>query len=193
MPWEKQFDRDEVLDKAMQLFWGRGYEATSMQDLVDRTGINRGSLYATFGDKHALFLAALRMYDDKMRRQLLADLEARHGPLEAIRHLFLAFIEQAQERGGNRGCFLTNSALELSAHDPQVRRIVARAQEQIEAFFARMIEKGRALKRIPPRVIPAETAGGLLASLIGLVVLLRSRPEPALLRTVADEAMRRFE
>ncbi|MGD9921955.1 MAG: TetR/AcrR family transcriptional regulator, partial [Pseudorhodoplanes sp.] len=67
MPWEKQFDTDEVLEKAMRAFWDRGYEATSLQDLVDHTGINRGSLYATFGDKHALFIAALRRYDESRR------------------------------------------------------------------------------------------------------------------------------
>lgn len=193
MPWEKQFDRDEVLNKAMQAFWSRGFEATSMQDLVDCTGINRGSLYATYGDKRALFLAALRMYDERMRRKLLADLEARHGPREAIRRLFLAFVSQSSERSGNRGCFLTNTALELAAHDSEIRRIVARAQQQIEAFFAGMIKKGRAQKQIPAHVNPAEAARGLLASLIGLVVLTRSRPERALLQTIADEAVRRLD
>jgi len=80
MPAEKQFDVDKVLDKAMQAFWLRGYEATSMQDLVDCTGVNRGSLYATYGDKHTLFLAALRMYDDTLRKKMLAELEARFAP-----------------------------------------------------------------------------------------------------------------
>ena len=70
MPWEKQFDSDAVLDKAMQAFWARGYEATSMQDLVDCMGINRGSLYATFGDKHSLFIQALRRYDGPPPRGL---------------------------------------------------------------------------------------------------------------------------
>lgn len=193
MPWEKQFDRDEVLDKAMQAFWSRGFEATSMQDLVDCTGINRGSLYATYGDKRALFLAALRLYDEKKRRTLLADLEARHAPREAIRQLFLAFLAQTSERGGNRGCFLTNTALELAAHDSEVRRVVARAQAQIEAFFARTIRKGKAQGEIAAHVRAAESARGLLASLIGLVVLIRSRPERALLHAIADDAIRRLD
>jgi TetR/AcrR family transcriptional repressor of nem operon len=192
VPWEKQFDVDEVLDKAMQAFWSRGYEATSMQELVDRTGINRGSLYATYGDKHALFLAALRMYDDRNRRKLLADLEERYGPREAIRQMFLAFTAQASEKGGNRGCFLTNTALELAAHDAQAGKIVAHAQEQMEAFFARMIRKGKAQGEVAAHVKPEETARGLLASLLGVVVLTRSRPVRALLQSVVDEAMRRL-
>jgi TetR/AcrR family transcriptional repressor of nem operon len=190
MPWEKQFDEQQVLDKAMQAFWVRGYQATSMQQLVDCTGINRGSLYATYGDKRALFLAALHMYDHKVRRELVADLESRYAPREAIRQLFLAFTSQATEKGGNRGCFMTNTALELAAHDAKVRKIVARAQEDIEAFFARMVEKGQAQGDIPVRVNPADAARGLLASLLGLLVLIRSRPDGALLQSVVDNAVR---
>lgn len=193
MPWEKNFDRGVVLDKAMQAFWSRGYEATSMQDLVDCTGINRGSLYATYGDKRALFLAALRMYDEKMRQKLLAELEAQHAPREAIRHLFLAFLSQTSERAPNRGCFLTNTALELSAHDLEVRRIVANAQAQIEVFFVRMIKQGRDSGAIARDVRVRETARGLLATMIGFVVLTRSRPDHELLETIVSDALRRLD
>ncbi|TAN56588.1 MAG: TetR/AcrR family transcriptional regulator [Rhodospirillales bacterium] len=192
MPWEKQFDKDEVLDKAMQAFWMRGYEATSMQNLVDCTGINRGSLYATYGDKRALFMASLRLYDDKMRRRMLSELEERYAPLEAIQHLFLAFVESASPKGGNKGCFLTNTALELAQHDAEIGAVVARSQEEIEDFFVRMIRKGKTSGNISASVKPAETARGLLASLIGLIVLTRSRPEKSLLKSIADEALHRL-
>ncbi len=192
MPWEKTFDVGEALDKAMQTFWARGYEATSMQDLVDCTGVNRGSLYATYGDKRTIFLAALRMYDEKMRRRLLTDIEIHYEPREAIRQMFLAFMANVSEAGGNRGCFLTNTALELAPHDPEVSQVVAHAQREIEVFFARMIKKAKVLGEIPKHVKPTETARGLLASLIGLVVLTRSRPEKVLLQSVVDDALRRL-
>jgi TetR/AcrR family transcriptional repressor of nem operon len=192
MPWEKQFDMDEVLDRAMQAFWARGYQATSLQDLVKCTGINRGSLYSTYTDKRALFIAALRRYDSKYRRELLARLETEYEPREAIHQLFLAFTSQISEEGGNRGCFLTNTALELAAHDPEVGRLVATSQQEIEAFFARMIKQGKAQGQIPANVKSAETARGLLASLIGLIVLTRSRPDRALLDSIVVDAMRRL-
>lgn len=192
MPWQKQFDADEVLDKAMQAFWERGYEATSMQDLVDRTGVNRGSLYATYGDKRDLFLAALRMYDERMRRVMLADLEARCEPRDAIRRVFQAFVREVSE-GGSRGCFLTNTALELAQHDAEIGRVVATAQSEMEAFFARMIKKGKSRGDIPAGIKTADCARGLLASLLGLVVLTRSRPDMALLRSVVVDAMRRLD
>jgi TetR/AcrR family transcriptional regulator, transcriptional repressor for nem operon len=191
VPWEKQFDVEEVLDKAMQVFWNRGYEATSMQDLVNRTGINRGSLYATFRDKHSLFLAALLRYAETIHHRRLVHLECAYGPREAIRQAFLAFIPQGAEEG-NRGCFLTNTALELAAHDPEAGRIVARAQKQTEAWFARLIRKGKAAGEIPPHVQPTEAASALLASLIGLSVLVRSRPERALVQSVVDHNIQRL-
>lgn len=193
MPWGKSFDVADALDKAMQTFWARGYEATSMQDLVDCMGVNRGSLYATYGDKRAIFLASLRMYDEKMRRTLVAGIEQQHQPREAIRRLFLAFLENVSEAGGNRGCFLTNTALELAPHDPEIGRIVGHAQKQVEKFFARMIKKGKAQGAIAGHVRPAETARGLLASLLGLVVLTRSRPDKVLLQSVVDDALRRLD
>ena len=94
MPWEKQFNVDDVLDKAMRTFWSRGYEATSVQDLVECTGINRGSLYATYGDKRELFLASLRHYDQNVRQALVKGLERECGPREAIRRLFQAFVDK---------------------------------------------------------------------------------------------------
>ncbi len=192
MPWGKNFDVEATLDKVMHAFWTRGYEATSMQDLVDCTGINRGSLYATYGDKHTLFIAALERYDNEMRRKLLSSLEEHYGPREAISQLFKAFLESISDKGNNRGCFLTNSALELAPHDRSVGKIVAHSQAQIEDFFARMINKGKKLDEIPAHVRSTETARGLLASLIGLIVLTRSRPDRSLLHSILDDALRRI-
>ena len=192
MPWEKQFDKQAALGRALDAFWINGYEATSMQDLVDCTGVNRGSLYATYGDKRALFLASLQAYDDK-RRSMLSEFEARYGAREAIRQVFQAFTNEISESGGNRGCFLTNTALELAAHDTEIRQIVAKAQEDVEAYFVRLIRKGKAAGEIPENVKVAETARGLLASLLGFLVLIRSRPERTLLRTIIDDALKRLD
>lgn len=189
MPWEKQFDIEGGLDKAMQVFWAHGYEATSIQDLVDSMGINRGSLYGTYGDKRELFLAALHRYDETIRRQTLADLEKKFKPRQAIRGLFEAFAEPASGQRPARGCFLTNCALELAPHDVEVRKIIANAQKQTEAFFERMIKKGKASGEIAKEIRAINAARGLLASLLGMIVLTRSRPEKALIRSIIDDAM----
>lgn len=192
MPWEKQFDRDAALEKAMQTFWARGYEATSVQDLLDSMGLNRGSLYATFGDKHALFLEALRMYDKEVRQRLLRTLREKFSPKDAIRELLRTFERQSAEHSPGNGCFLTNTALELAARDKEARRIVAQSQEEIETFFADSIKMGQRTGEISLAISPRNMARGLLASFIGLVVLTRSRPEPTLLRSIIDDAIGRL-
>ncbi|KAF0228275.1 MAG: TetR family transcriptional [Beijerinckiaceae bacterium] len=189
MPPNKQFDVDETLAKAMRTFWERGYEATSVQDLIDSTGINRGSLYGTYGDKRALFLAALGKYDKDIRRKILSELEAEHSPRHAIRELLVCFSTGLLEKGDTAGCLMTNTALELAAHDPEIRSIVAHAQEQIEDFFHRMILRGQELGEMSPALNPPRIAKGLLASLSGLLVLIRSRPDEALLASIIDDAM----
>ena len=187
MPWEKQFDSDAVLDKAMQAFWARGYEATSMQDLVDCMGINRGSLYATFGDKRSLFIQALRRYDDRHREAWVATLAAK-SPRESILAAFDGAIAAVLDQGSRDGCLLVNTALELSPHDAEVAKIVARGLAEMEAFFRARIEAGQRAGEIPAAIDALETARALLGLFIGLRVLSRSRPEAALLRALRRQA-----
>lgn len=193
MPWEKQFDRRAALDKAMQTFWARGYEATSVQDLLGSMGLNRGSLYATFGDKHALFVEALKMYDVEVRSRLLTQLRKQFPPKEAIRKLLEAFASSVEDDCPGRGCFLTNTALEMAAHDPEARKVVALSQEDLERFFRQLLEDGQRAGTINPALMPGDAARGLLASFLGLVVLSRSRPEVALLHSIVEDAMGRLD
>lgn len=193
MPLQKQFDTDEALEKAMLIFWEHGYEATSMEDLVQGMGINRGSLYGTFGGKRSLFLSALHRYDLENRHKALSHLEQMHTPLEAIRSLFQSFADPAAHGLPAKGCFITNCALELAPHDGEVSAIVANAQKQMEEFFVRMIEKGQQQGTINAKIESKSVAEGLLAQLLGLVVLSRSRPEKALLKTIVEDALRRLD
>ena len=188
MPWEKQFDSDEALAKAMGAFWAHGYDATSMQDLVDCMGINRGSLYATFGDKRSLFVDALRRYDALYREGWVARLVKSHGPRAAIEAAFDEAIAAVLDTGSSDGCLLVNTALELSPHDDEISAIVGHGLAEMESFFCDMIEAGQAAGEVPPHVAPVDTARGLLSLFIGLRVLSRSRPEEALLRSVANQA-----
>jgi len=188
MPWEKQFDVDLALEKAMQTFWARGFEATSMQDLVDCMGVNRGSLYATFGDKRSLFIQALRRYDKNHRADWAAALASNAGPRAAILGVFDAVISSVLQGGSRDGCLLVNTALELSPHDPEISDIVSHGLSQMEGFFREMIEKGQEAGEIPGHVDPVETARALLGLFVGLRVFSRSRPKKPLLRSMARQA-----
>jgi TetR/AcrR family transcriptional repressor of nem operon len=189
MPWTKNFDVDQTLDKAMHLFWAHGYEATSIQNLVDGMGINRGSIYSTYGDKRQLFLAALNRYDVECRKSQLESLEQQGSSKTAINALFQSWIDRVMADGGNCGCFLTNTALELAPHDSDVGAIVANSQREIESFFRRMIDAGQQSSEISTDLSAQKISQLLLAALIGLLVLSRSRRDRELLNSVAEGAM----
>lgn len=189
MPRKKEFDVDTVLNKAMEAFWARGYEATSLNDLLDCMQIQRASLYNAFGDKHSLFLDTLRRYDTIHRQAQIEKLLKMASPRQAILRYFDDVVTAVVTHGARNGCFLINTALELSPHDPEVAEVVRKAFHHTEhKFFRRMIEKGRAMGEIEKSVIPTSTARTLLGLLIGLLVLSRSRPEKLLLQSIAKQA-----
>src|ERR1700722_11762300 len=107
----KQFDRNQLLSQAMMVFWRYGYQATSIQDLVEATGVNRGSLYATFGDKCGLFLAVLDYYAGQIAHPIMAELN-NPSPRQAIEAMFEAIIRRTSDPKWPRGCLNTNTSLE---------------------------------------------------------------------------------
>ena len=189
MPRKKEFDVDAVLDKAMRAFWKYGYQPTSLNDLLDCMQIQRASLYNAFGDKRTLFLETLRRYDFVYHRPPLTKRMKTASPRQAIVTLFQDRVTLEQEKDVRYGCFLVNTALELSPHDPEVAEIVGAALTYMEKqFFRRLIEKGRAIGEIPKSVRPTPTARALLSLFIGLRVLSRCHPEKLLMESIAKQA-----
>ena len=188
MPWEKKFSTEEVLANAMHAFWAHGYEATSISDLVECMGIKRGSLYATFGDKRRLFMLALRQYRAVHLHDWVAALTQAHGPRDAIIAAFEQAVTTAVVGGSRDGCLLVNTALELSPHDEEVSEFINACLVEMETFFRGMIEQGQAVGEIPTHIAPVDTARSLLSLFVALRVFSRSRPEEALLRSVANQA-----
>lgn len=190
MPWEKSFSEPEVVERAMHAFWAHGYAATSVQDLVTATGLGRGSLYGAFGDKRGLFLRALRHYDARHRGDWSDRLREAPSPRAAILAAFAQVSRAVLDDDRRDGCLLVNTALELSAHDPEIEAIVAGGLREMERFFADMVRAGQACAEIPDHLNVADTARGLLALLVGLRVFARARPEPGLLHAVSRSAAR---
>jgi TetR/AcrR family transcriptional repressor of nem operon len=138
----REFDRDEALDRAMSVFWARGYERTSVSDLTDSMGIQRGSLYAAFGDKQHLFLEALDRYEERFHGEMVKLLEASSG--EGIRRVFERVVSDCACDDGMRGCLITNTAVALSEDEPEISARVRRNLRRIEgAFFDALERDGR--------------------------------------------------
>ncbi|MGO8969423.1 MAG: TetR/AcrR family transcriptional regulator [Myxococcaceae bacterium] len=133
----KAFDTETALDEAVRLFWERGYEATSIQDLVDALGIHRASLYATFGDKAQLFEAAIERYAKQVQAGLAMHLAPPHAGRAAVANYLDAVIEQTTRPGGPRGCLLLNTAVGCVTAPPAIlERVVASVRHSEEAFHA---------------------------------------------------------
>ena len=188
MPRTKQFDVDEALTKAMHEFWSHGYHRTSMQNLVDCMGIGRGSIYDTFGSKHGLFMRALERYIEVHTATLQKILAESSSPAETIVNVFDAAIAALVVDGSRDGCFITNSATELAAHDDEVAEVVARVVRQTEQAFGALIRQGQETGEIPGTVDPVLTARSLLGLFVGLRALTRSCPDVAVLHAIKSQA-----
>ncbi len=188
VPWEKKYDETDVVVKAMHAFWAHGYGATSVNDLVRETGVNRGSLYAAFSGKRDLFLAALRYYDQQHRDRYLADLATTLPPKAAIVAAFEAAAQQTELADTPSGCLLVNTALEVSSHDREVRDLVKRALQEVEGFFFDMIGAARGAGTLQTVCEPRAMARALLGLFLGLRVLARSGTDRAVRDAVVAQA-----
>jgi len=184
----REFDEVTALEAAIECFWHRGYEATSVRDLADKMGISGPSLYNAYGDKRALFVQALEHYLDHSARALIERLENSLPPKQAIRRFIEEIIEHSVSDRERRGCFLINAALEVAPHDRKLGAFVADRFAEIEAFFYRSIKAAQAEGAIPRDRSAKDLARLLLGVLLGIRVLARSRPERALLEGVARPA-----
>ena len=180
----REFDERSVLEAAVQCFWTRGYEATSVRDLAERMEMTGASLYNAFGDKRALYRRALDHYmaqgfDERVRR-----LEGELPPREAIEAFLCEIIARSLGDKQRKGCMLVNAALEAAPHDRQLRQVVADFQRKVESFFRRCVQAGQREGTITSTRSADDLARLLLGVLMGIRVLARSRPERALLEGV---------
>jgi TetR/AcrR family transcriptional regulator, transcriptional repressor for nem operon len=181
----REFDETCVLEAAMNCFWSRGYETTSVRDLADQMGITGASLYNAFGDKRSLYRRSLEYYLEQSVRERIR-LHEGSAPLEAIEAFFREVVNRSVSDKSRRGCMLVNAALEIDPRDPEFQEVVAKEFSSIEAFFGRCIKAGQEDGSLRRNVPAAESAKMLLSVLLGIRVLARSRPQ----RSVLEGALR---
>ena len=173
----KEFDPEEALEAAMELFWRRGYEATSMRSLLEGMGVGRGSFYDTYGDKRALFLAALDRFEKNRTTWALEVLETSLSPVAGIEEVFGRTLESLVGYEPRRGCLLANSAVELAPHDPEVAAHISGYVRRLEGAFEDALERARKMGEIPEGSKPKALARFLVTSLHGLCVMARAGAE----------------
>lgn len=184
----REFDEEIVLGKAVQCFWNQGYEATSIRDLINETGLTAASLYNAFGDKRALYQRALDHYVNRSVAQRIQRCD-KLPPREAISVFLADIVDRSLSDRQRKGCMLVNAALELAPHDPEFQEIVAGVLRQIERFFLEHLSAGQANGSIRKSAPPEVLAKHLLGILMGVRVLARVRPERDLLEGVIAPAL----
>ena len=189
----KEFKPEEALEAAMELFWRRGYEATSMRDLLEGMGIGRGSFYDTFGDKRALFLAALDRFEESRTSWAIEVLEESPSPLAGIEEVFGRTIENLLGYEPRRGCLLANSAVELAPHDPEVAARISGYVRRNEDAFEDALERARTKKEIPKKSDPRALAHFLVTNLHGLRVMARAGADKETLEDAASITLRALQ
>ena len=169
----REFDEEAVLTAAMDAFWHQGYEATSLSDLCACTGLHKGSLYQTFGDKHQLFMMALKHYVDSMFGAFAAAANVSSSPLENIRSVLRTAVGNAC---GEQGCMMINSLVELAPHDPEVKQalqlVAGREIEMMTGLVSKAQEAGEIRSDRDPQRIARQlmvTLAGLAATVKGFV------------------------
>jgi len=193
MPRPKEFDREVVLDRAMGAFWSKGYAATSVEDLVAHMGIQRGSLYGTFGDKRTLFLTALDRYQRVVARELFEALETPGSGIEAIRRFFRLRVEGSLDRSRPHGCLVTNSVVELSRRDRGAAAKVGGSLAKLETAFLRALARARAAGELTATQDLRALARFLTSSAQGLSVMAKTFPERAVLEDVVEVVLGALE
>jgi len=139
----REFDMQEALNAAMSAFWERGYEGTSMEDLLDAMGLTKGSLYKAFGDKHNLFLLSLQDYLDRLFERMKESVESSSDPVESLSTLMGVVENLCCKQSTPKGCFAVNTVVELSQRDAKASEILKHHLVRVEKLLAKLISKGQ--------------------------------------------------
>ncbi|MGG6310722.1 TetR/AcrR family transcriptional regulator [Paenibacillus macerans] len=183
----REFDVDQVLNQSMEVFWTKGYKATSFEDLTEKTRVKKQSLYGVFEDKRTLFLRALALYREQ-NRETLQELISRDGsPIEILVAIKTTSLCSATEET-HRGCLMVNSALEFGVSDEDVNREIERMFNDVQLVLEEVISKGQAAGQITMRFTSRELAAHLANALRGARILEKTGAPAEYIKMVLDTA-----
>jgi len=187
MARSKEFDVNQVLRKAMELFWQQGYEKTSMQQLVDHMGIHRRSIYDTFGDKRTLFLSALSHYEEIITSDTKKRVASKLLVKQGIREVFNTVIYP--NSNSPKGCLTVNTAVELSLIDEEIATKIVGMFTKTEALFYDLLKYGQENGEIPKSHDPEALSLFFHHSLVGLRVLVKVDADKKKLESIVDTTL----
>jgi len=189
----REFDVDSALESAMQTFWVKGYEATSVDDLCESTGLGRSSLYAAFGDKRQLYLRALDRYEDTAATRLATALNGPRPIRESIAAFLDRIISDIVSGPGRRGCFIGNCAAELSRGDREAVNQVRRSLARVEKVFCVALTRAKARGEIDAKSDVTALSRHFTAGIQGLRLVGKANPDREVLEDIAKVMLRALD
>lgn len=177
-----EYDPDIVLDKAMQLFWQQGYEATSMQDLLREMKLSKSSLYQAFGSKHKLFLRCIERYHENMMDEMRERLLNAHSGVQFIVETLSRVISEVNELANPKGCLVANTANEFAQSDTQIALKVSAGLDGYRDMFRQAVAKGQHDGSIRRDMNPDQLANYLVTSMSGLRTMVKAGTQEAILQ-----------
>ena len=185
---DKQFDPDEALEKAMQIFWAKGYAATGLAELQAQMGIGRKSLYDTFGNKRQLFIKALQLYSDSVVGQIFNELNKKGSALGNVRRLMRS-LEEDHSLPESMGCLLGVSMAQCPSDDGEMAGILRRHVKGIEEAFYRAFKRARDSGELEPKTNIRDLARLFMGIAQGLALIGRVEDTPAVPRSIVNAAL----
>jgi TetR/AcrR family transcriptional repressor of nem operon len=189
----KTFEPTDAIEEAMLLFWEQGYKTTSVDDLVNRLGIGRGSLYATFQDKRTLFLKALDHYSEMVLAELLPLMEAEKSVAKAARRVLEKVYELSSRPSHPAGCLMTNTLAEVGLRDPAIAKRLMANYARLETSLVALLDRGRTRGEIAAGQSTLALARFVLTIMQGLRVLSKARPDRTMIEQVIATAVKVIE
>ena len=189
MPRNREFCDQTALQKAMQLFWAKGYHATSIQDLVDHLGINRASMYNTYGDKRALFQKSLDYYKRSQSEALQSFLQSHPNPMDGLKALFGQAIEESKSSNTTKGCFMVNATTELASQDVEIANFLAENQADVQSFFEDYLRNAQSSGQLKSDLDPSIFASLLFTLYNGIKVVSKLNPDTKQMQASVDEVL----
>ena len=188
----RSFDVEAAVERAMNVFWSRGYHATALPDLLRATKLSRGSLYAAFGDKHSLFLRALDRYIADALTRMDAEFDPRREPVAGLLAYLAGYVERNSGANGRRGCLLVATTMELAGRDADVDRRIAGFFRDMEARVADALSRAKMAGKLADGVEPSSAARILVCFVEGLRVVGKTAPTRIISQATVDAFLERF-
>ena len=185
----KEFNPDDAIEKAMQVFWHKGYEATSMEDLLSAMDLNRGSLYDTFGDKRQLFLKVVDRYCTTFVGSKFSLLDQPGAALPALRRFIHGMIEGALADPQRRGCLIAKTVMELSPHEKEIAGTLRQVLKMAEDTFFRVLARAKQQGELNSDKDPRALARFLTTMMQGTIVMIKAGTSADVVEQPAETAL----